>query len=99
MLTVGMLFWALVICWLPGAVVFRLPWFSRNRRAALESSERLFWQILISVTISLSMVLALALLGRYTFERLLVADVGIAVVIHGIVATNAVSRFGRTGGP
>jgi hypothetical protein len=77
---------AVVVAWLPGAAIFRLPWLDRDRRAALEAEERLFWGVVISAAISLSVVLALAALGRYTFQRLLICDVGIAV------AAAAVSR-------
>ncbi len=64
----------IVIGWLPGAVVFRAPLLDRERRAALDAVERIFWQVLISVALSLSAVLALAAVGRYSFERLLIVD-------------------------
>jgi hypothetical protein len=71
----------LLIAWLPGAVVYRLPIASRDRRAALPAEERVFWQILISLAISHAVVLALAAAGRYTFTRLLILD---AVVVAGL---------------
>jgi hypothetical protein len=67
-----------VIAWLPGAFIFRLPWLDRQRRAGLDAEERLFWAVVVSVALSLSVVLALAALSRYSFERLLVADVAFA---------------------
>ena len=67
-----------VIAWLPGAAIFRLPWLDRQRRAALDAEERAFWAVVLSVAVSLSVVLALAALDRYSFERLLIADVGVA---------------------
>ena len=70
----------LIVAWLPGAVIFRLPIADRDRRARLDADERLFWAVVISASVSVSVVLALALLDRYTFERLLVADVGLALV-------------------
>ena len=79
-----MLLPAIVIGWLPGAVVFRLPWFARERRAALEAGERIFWQVVISIALSLAIVLALASLGRYTLERLLIADVGAAIALASL---------------
>ena len=79
-----MLLPAIVIGWLPGAVVFRLPWFARERRAALEPGERIFWQVVISIALSLVVVLALASLGRYTFGRLLIADVGAAIALASL---------------
>ncbi len=67
--------------WLPGAVVFRLPVGDRNRRAALSADERGYWAIVLSVAISLSLVLALAALHRYSFKRLLIADVLITMAL------------------
>ena len=75
---------AIVIGWLPGAVVFRLPWHSRERRAALEAGERIFWQLVISIALSLVVVLSLASLGRYTFERLLIVDLGAAIALASL---------------
>jgi hypothetical protein len=72
---------AVVLGWLPGAVIFRAPVLDRDRRASLEAGERLFWQILISVALSLACVMALAAVGRYSFERLLAADAGVAIVV------------------
>src|SRR5688572_6923923 len=71
----------LVVAWLPGALLFRLPFAARDRRAALPADERVFWQIVVSVALSISIVLALAALGRYSFERLLAADLGIAAAL------------------
>ena len=64
-----------LIGWLPGAAIFRLPWFNRDTRAALDPDERLFWAVIFSVAVSLSIVLALAVFHRYSFGRLLIADV------------------------
>jgi hypothetical protein len=70
----------LIVAWLPGAVIFRLPIADRDRRARLDADERLFWAVVISASVSVSVVLALALFDRYTFERLLLADIGLACV-------------------
>ncbi|HYT74225.1 MAG TPA: glycosyltransferase family 39 protein, partial [Vicinamibacterales bacterium] len=43
-------------------------------RAALAAEERLYWAVILSVATSLSLVVALAALHRYSLERLLVAD-------------------------
>jgi hypothetical protein len=67
-----------VIGWLPGAAIGRLPVAEPERRAALPAEERLFWSILISVAVSLAIVLALAAAHRYSFTRLLAADAVIA---------------------
>ena len=69
-----------VLAWLPGAVIFRLPFGDRDKRAALDWEERLFWSIVISVVVSTGVVLGLAAIDRYSFERLLIADVAIAVI-------------------
>ena len=61
----------LIVCWLPGAVIFRLPIADRDRRAGLDAEERLFWAVIISAVVSLSVVLALAVAHRYSIERLL----------------------------
>ncbi len=78
----------LIVCWLPGAVIFRLPIADRDRRAGLDAEERLFWAVIISAVVSLSVVLALAVAHRYSFERLLLADLGIAFLAA------AAGRFG-----
>jgi hypothetical protein len=70
-----------VIAWLPGAIIFRLPLASRDKRAAIDAEERLFWNVVISLCVSLSVVVALAAAHRYTFRRLLIVDVGLAVAL------------------
>ncbi|MEN3339573.1 MAG: hypothetical protein V7647_3249, partial [Acidobacteriota bacterium] len=72
------------VAWLPGAVIYRGEWLDRDRRGALDPEERLFWAIVLSLAISLSLVLALAALHRYSFERLLFADAGIAAAAAGV---------------
>jgi hypothetical protein len=67
-----------IVAWLPGAILFRLPIADRSKRAALDAEERLFWAITLSLIVSLSTVLALAAVGRYSFERLLLVDIGVA---------------------
>ena len=66
------------VTWLLGAAIFRLPAAKPERRAALPFEERLFWSIMIGLAVSLSIVLALAAAHRYSFTRLLVADVLLA---------------------
>jgi hypothetical protein len=77
----------IVIGWLPGAIVFRAPLLQRDRRAALAAEERLYWAVLLSVTMSVTIVLALAAVHRYSLPRLLIADVAIAGTI------GLISRF------
>jgi hypothetical protein len=64
----------IVICWLPGAVLFRGPWLDRDRRAVLDAEERAFWAVIVSIALTLSIVLLLAALHRYTFERLIAGN-------------------------
>ena len=73
----------IVVGWLPGAVVFRAPIADRDRRAALPAEERWFWAVILSLAISLSIVLVLAAGHRYSFERLLIADAGVAALVAG----------------
>ena len=69
----------LIVGWLPGAVIFRLPIAERDQRAGLEAEERFFWAVIVSAGVSLAVVLGLALAHRYTFERLIAADLVIAL--------------------
>src|SRR6201988_4511913 len=71
----------LLIAYLPGALIFRFPAFSRERRAALAADERAFWAVVISAAWSLAVVLALAALEQYRFPRLLAIN---AIVAAGI---------------
>jgi len=74
----------LVVAWLPGAVLFRLPLLDRDRRTALDPAERLFWSVILSLAVSLSAVLMLAWAHRYSFPRLLVIDATIAVAAMAV---------------
>ena len=50
----------IVVAWLPGAAAFRLPLLDRDRRAGLDAEERVFWAVVTSVALSLSLVVAMA---------------------------------------
>ncbi len=82
-----------VVAWLPGAVIFRLPAGGRDTRAGIDAEERVFWSVILSLCVSLSVVLALAAAHRYTFARLLIADGVIALALA------ALSRFRLRLGP
>ena len=84
----------LVVAWLPGAAIFRLPWLSRDRRASLDAEERAFWCVMVSVAISLSLALALAAFHRYSFHRLLVADLVVAFICVALARERL--RFGSS---
>jgi hypothetical protein len=63
-----------LVGYLPGALLFRLPYWSRDRRAGLDAEERVFWAVLISLTWSVAAVLTLAAFERYSFARLLLLN-------------------------
>jgi 4-amino-4-deoxy-L-arabinose transferase-like glycosyltransferase len=71
---------ALVVAYLPGAVLFRLPGRSQAYRAGLTWDERSFWAVILSTLWSLMVVLGLGALGRYSFNRLLLID-GLVVLL------------------
>ncbi len=92
MITLTQLAQLALIGWLPGAALFRLPWMDRDRRAGLDAEERAFWSVILSVAVSLAIVIALASFHRYSFRRLLMADV--AVIALCAVASRGRLRFG-----
>lgn len=61
----------LLVAYLPGALIVRLPVGERSRRAALAAEERVFWSILLSLVLSSFTSLGLASAGWYQFDRLL----------------------------
>jgi hypothetical protein len=75
---------ACVIGYLPGALLYRVPGTSQAFRANLTVEERAFWAITLSATWSLMTVIALALLGRYSLERLAIVDGAICLVLLGL---------------
>lgn len=72
---------ALLVGYLPGAVLYRLPVAQRERRARLAAEERVFWHVVLSAAWSLGVVLLLAALERYRFERLLVINLALCVLL------------------
>src|SRR6266849_1143255 len=64
----------LLVAYLPGALIFRLPIARRDRRAALTAEERVFWHVMLSVAWSLVVVLLLAAFSEYRFNRLLITN-------------------------
>jgi hypothetical protein len=84
---------ALVIGWLPGALLFRLPLGNPARRLSLPFEERLFWQVVVSLSTALAAVMALAWFGRYEFRSLLLVQGGLAVL--AVLAGRRSLRAGR----
>jgi dolichyl-phosphate-mannose-protein mannosyltransferase len=74
-----------LVAYLPGALIFRLPVADRGRRAALSVDERLFWHVMLSIGWSLATVLVLAALDQYRFERLLMGN----AIVCGLLAAAA----------
>jgi hypothetical protein len=70
----------LLVGWVPGALLIRLPGRSRPYRASLAHDERLFWSVLLSIVWSTTWAMLLAGFDRYSFDRLLVINAVTAVV-------------------
>jgi hypothetical protein len=68
----------LLVGYLPGAAIFRLPLLDRHRRAALDPAERVFWAVVMSLALTLVVTMGLAALGHYSFRRVLLVDAGVA---------------------
>jgi hypothetical protein len=90
----------LLVGYVPGAVLMRVPLGDRARREALDAGERAFWAIVLSAIASLVIALGLALVVRYTFQRLLLAD-GLAsaapiLIWRGRLRYRAAARPGFT---
>lgn len=80
-----------LIAYLPGAVAFRAPILDPRRRAELPAEERVFWAVVLSTGWSTMLALALASVGRYSFERVLVANA--AVALAGLAIWRGGLRF------
>ena len=78
------LVWLLLVAWLPAAVAFRWPCAGRDQRSALAAEERVFWAVVLSVTWSVIVVMALASVGEYRFERLLIVN-GVVSAVPALV--------------
>ena len=83
----------LLVGYLPGALVFRLPYADRQSRAELTAEERVFWATIISLAISCSVVLLLAAAGRYTFHGLILIDVFVCAALAAFARGDM--RLGR----
>jgi hypothetical protein len=75
---------AVVVGYLPGALVFRLPYLNRPARAGLSAEERGFWAVVLSACWSLGWVLMLAWPGVYSFERLLGVNLATSALLLGV---------------
>jgi len=90
----------LVVGWLPGALLLRVPVLKREQRAALDAEERVFWAAILSLAISLSVVLALAAAHAYTFWRLVLIDgllaASVAITWRGRLRMREATRVSLT---
>ena len=75
----------LLIAYLPGALLFRLPVARRNVRAGLPAEERLFWYIVISLAITSVGALSLAAAGWYRWDRLLWVSWALSVLLAAVI--------------
>ena len=75
---------ALLIAYIPGAVIFRIPVAQRERRAGLTVEERIFWHVILSLVLTSVVGLALAAAGWYRFERLLLINAALSTVLIGL---------------
>ena len=71
----------IVIAYLPGAIIFRLPIAARSTRAALPAEERLFWAVMLSVIVSMTVAFALAAMGAYSLTRLVWSNVVVSIAL------------------
>lgn len=61
--------------------MFRWPSADRSARAALPAEERVFWAIILSLTMSCMLTLAFAVAGVYTFGRLVGTVLGLSLLL------------------
>ena len=77
----------LVVAYLPGALIFRVPFGKRVKRASLPAEERVFWSVFLSVALSSVVALGLAAGGWYLFTRLIWIDVAVSAIVVAVFRT------------
>ena len=78
----GTALFVLLIVYLPGALLFRLPIARRElSRARLSAEERVFWYVTLSVAISSAVGMGLAAASWYQFDRLLWFNAGLSSLL------------------
>lgn len=77
---VWLLLQILLVAWVPGALLLRVPGRTRAWRAALAADERVFWTVLLSVVWSTTLTVLLGTFDRYSFDRLLTINGAVAIV-------------------
>jgi hypothetical protein len=71
----------LLLAYLPGAVLFRVPGAERAWRARRPAEERGFWAVLLSVIWSVAVAMALGAAGAYRLDRVLLINGGAALAL------------------
>jgi hypothetical protein len=71
----------LLIAFLPGALLYRVPSWDRDRRAGLSAEERGFWAVVVSTAWTSLVVLVLGALSRYTLPHLMLANALLCVIV------------------
>jgi hypothetical protein len=74
----------ILLGYLPGALLFRVPLLNRARRAQLPADERVFWHVMLSAVLSLAVVLSLGLASEYSFGRLIAVMSGISAILIAV---------------
>jgi hypothetical protein len=91
-----MLIWqaaaVLLVAYVPGELLFRLPFASRDKRASIPAEERVFWTIVLSILQSSIVTLGLAGLGAYSFNRLLLVNAATSAL--ALLVVRGALRFG-----
>ncbi len=74
----------LLLAYLPGAVLFRLPVARRELRGGLSAEERVFWSVALSVATTSVVGMSLAAAGWYHFDRLLWVNGALTVLLVAV---------------
>ena len=83
----------LLVAYLPGAVLFRLPIARRELRGGLSAEERVFWSVVLSVATTSVVGMSLAAAGWYRFDRLLWVNGALSVLLILIAASRGQLRL------
>jgi hypothetical protein len=86
-----------LIAYIPGALLFRVPYARREMRARLSAEERAYWSVIIALLSSSLVAFGLAAIGLYRLERVVAIQGFVSAVI--LVAWRARLRFGPAAQP
>ena len=74
----------LLIAYIPGALLFRLPIARPELRGGLSAEERVFWSVALSLATASVVGMGLAAAGWYQFDRLLWVNGGLSVLLVAV---------------